>query len=45
MIVAADVHQVDLWKSRGVNIILVTAHQLFRDSLRGYLSAVRGNRS
>ena len=45
MIVAANVHQVDLWKSRGVNIILVTAHQLFRDSLRGYLSAVRGNRS
>ena len=41
MIVVADIDQVDLWKARGANIILVTAHQLFRDGLRSYLSAAR----
>ena len=29
MIVVADIDKVDLWKARGADIVLVTAHQLF----------------
>ena len=41
MMVIGEINQIGLWKSRGVDMVLVTAHQLFRNSLLSYLSAVR----